>query len=419
MDRELTKNRKKPIVFIDLLLILLNLANSYSIIPYLLFFQHSRTVNTFIIFFINVVYILIRFSRNFSLPKGNSLFIIYIIITLFNVLISVYTNMGYFSAGMYFLSNTTFFFILYNCYQYYCSFFDKSKSFFLVIKPYLWLCLLSIVGILILHCLISMGINPYINNVDTRMDLFADNIEVSNASYYFPYFSILYESRDIRIPFFQSKGFLCGIYHEPHILTFMLFPAFFIFWNQTRNLIQKILVFSAYIFIALIAGSTTNIIAFLFCIIVWMGVKMRKNIIIPVIVVGLIVGVFFFVDVSYYLFILDKFQSGSKDYSLKMISFAFTPKTLFGSNILNTDYVLSITSKRDIGFIMFFLNITFLIVFAIKTIKLILSKQPFIQLLGMSALYFFLHSMKVTMVAYSLSFLVFFIFILTVCPKIR
>lgn len=406
--------RSRCIIF-DFLLIFLNLSNSYSIIPYFLFFQHSRTINTALIFLLNIFYIGLRFNKGTVLPRHNSLFVVYFIITLFNSSIALYTNMGYFSAGFYFCTNISFFILLYNCYYKYSSYFSEKECQKLLLRPYIWLCLINIIGIAITYILINIGFSPYVNNISNRMDLFVNNIQVHQVTYYFPYFSTLLESNDIRIPFFQSKGFLCGMYHEPHILTFMLFPAFFILWGKSQNLLQRLGVIFIYIFIALIAGSTTNIFAFFICISIWMLRLLKNNIIIPLTTISLIVCIFLLLDISNFTFILEKLQSGSKDYSLKMIQFAFMPKTLIGSNILNTDYVLQINTKmRDVGFIMFSLNITFLIILMRKIYKLIFSQSFMIQMIGLATLYFFLHSMKVAMVSYSLSFLTFFIFFLSI-----
>jgi hypothetical protein len=324
-----------------------------------------------------------------------------------------------YQTGLYLLSNTTFYIILYNCYNSYIRKQTFEKSSWLIIRGCVWLSLLSVVGAALLFIYIQIGGNPIINDVGKSMDLFVGNVDQFNTSYHFPYISIISSTADIRIPFFQQEGIICGLYHEPHIIAFMTFPALFMLLGRLESVWQKNIILLLYILIMLVAASTTNIGAFLVCL-MFLFFK-NKRLLITLIIIAC--GVFYLSDIDFsdFLFIGDKMiQSGSKDYSMNTILFAFSPKTLLGSNFLRNDYLHSVTNNiRDVGYLSFTLNIIFLSVFSYKIFQLILvPKNKWRNMIGIAALYFFLHSMKVAMVTYSLSYLLFIMFLITIFTRI-
>jgi len=316
------------------------------------------------------------------------------------------------------LANTTFYFLLYNCFHRYTQEYTFEKGSWLIIRGCVWLCLLSVIGSILLFLFIQIGGNPLVNDtIGMRMDLFFDNIERFGHQYFFPYVSILMKSHEIRIPFFQSEGIICGLYHEPHIVTFMTFPALFILLGRLKSIVWKLIVWFSYLLIMLLAASTTNIGAFFACLFVMMlFVKDMKKLVIPFIIVGGMFFLFWGLNFSDFLFVQDKMDSGSKDYSVNTILFAFTPRTLLGSNFLSNDYLFETSSVlRDVGYIPFALNVIFLSIFSYKLFcVIVLSKSAWVKMVGISILYFFLHSMKIAMIAYSLSYLMFMSFLLTV-----
>ena len=98
---------------LDSLIILLNISNSYSIIPYLLFFQYNRAVNTGIIFLLNIIFLLFRFKCKikFTFP---SLLTLYVLICGVNVISSFLSSTGFFLTWLYLIANLSFFLILFN-----------------------------------------------------------------------------------------------------------------------------------------------------------------------------------------------------------------------------------------------------------------------------------------------------------------
>lgn len=410
-----------PKLFWDTIIIMLNISGSYSIIPYILFFQSNRGITTGIIILLNFVYYIFRFSGKYKFPVENRMFMVYVILMLVNTVASIITNTGMFQSWLYLLSNTSFFLILYNCYKEYRRYYDSEKSLWLILRGYLNICAICVVSCLSLFLLIKSGVSPNVNNVSNWLDLFESNVDNLGHTYYFPYhLSIFLESGtlDLKLPFFSDQGNICGIYYESHILTFMLFPALFYILAYSKSVKKNILILMIWLLVMLLACSTTNILAFVLCIAIMLSLDSKKRwMMLPI-------GLMFFLLIFYiglqnteFFFIMDKLDStgdggGSQRYTMRMIEFAFTPKTLLGSNFLNTDYLKY--EGRDVGYVSFIFNIAFILLFVLKNAKLILSGDRFMRMIGIGVLYFFIHSMKVNMQSYSLSFLMLMMFILTI-----
>jgi hypothetical protein len=98
-------------LFIDSFIIFLNISNSYSLIPYLFFFQYYRAVNSGLIAIINLIYIIIRLRKNVTISRKDDLFFLFILINVVNVFFGLATDT--FGIGMFpfIFSNATF---LYN-----------------------------------------------------------------------------------------------------------------------------------------------------------------------------------------------------------------------------------------------------------------------------------------------------------------
>lgn len=412
---------KYPLNYIaDSLIILLNISNSYSIVPYLLFFQYNRAINTGLIFVINIIFLNARFHGKLRF-SNNILIKIYVIISIVNVISSALTSTGSFLTWLYLLANVSFFLILYNCFCEYRTKYKFENSFWLIIRGYIWLVVWCISGSLLLFFLMKLGLNPYQNEISNKMDLFEANYELFNTRHYYPYcLSILLDMPDeiTKLPFFYERGKVCGLYHEPHIVTFMVFPALFFLLLYIKTQSKRICVLLIWIFVMLMTTSTVNIIAFLICIMLYLSYsRSGRVILVPLSVILFIIIVYIGLENTEFFFIIDKIQGGSMDYSLKTIQFAFTPQTLWGSNFLSTSFLLDSEShRRDVGYISFILNIFFLLVFVFKIIKS-LRLEMINKILGLAVLYFFLHSFKVAMVSYSLSMLTFMIFVVSISSQ--
>lgn len=426
------KHHSKLLLLIDSFVVLLNLSTSYSIIPYLLFGQYDRYTNMLIIVGLNVVYSAIRFYKVFTFPRKDILFNIYLILSVCNFFSAGLTDTGWKSTLVYLFLNATFYLILCNLYRDYQRRYNIGESLWFIARGYIWLVAYCVTCCLLMFVVLRLGFNPYVNQINLKYDLFYDNYFNLSANYYYPYYlSILNVATDIRIPFFQDKGFISGIYHEPHILTFMTFPALFLMLYYARSVKNRIGVIVVFILILLLAGSTTNIGVVLFCVLLYLIHKMffldKKSFLWNL---GTIMLIFISLGVVYSIvnqedmsFILKKIESGSKDYSMATLEFALTPRTIMGSSFLNLSYLdrstLSVSGYRDVGYINFITNILFLFVCGYYMVKLFFSKEYYKVAIFLFAAYFFVHSIKIAMVSYSLTMLMFVVFLISNVSKLK
>ncbi len=402
----------------DSLLIFLNISNTYSIIPYLVFFQYYRAINTGLIAIINVVYLFVRFGgRKIFIDINNPLFILYLIINILNIYFGFLTNTFGWGMFPYIFSNTIFYILLLNLFKRYIQTYSFDRSFWLIVRGYIWLCLLSMAGVLTLFFLIKVfKINPLFNNIDSLADLFRSDVATKvNRHYFFPFnIAIIQTTTSIKIPFFQDYGIITGLFHEGHTSTFLVIPSIFLIFNRIKYGINKIVICTAYLLVILIASSTTNILSLLACLAVFAMIEFRRTIILPILLIGIFYITYLIIDPSHYGFIIDKIFSRSADYSLSTIIFAFKPKTIIGTSFFNLAYWDHPNSPMNVGYIIFFLNLIFLIIFIFRITMINFSKNIQSRFIGLFLLYFFLHSMKVAMVTYSLSQLMLVLFIIKI-----
>lgn len=408
---------------VDSLMILLNLSNSYSIVPYLIFFQYSRSVNTAIIIIINTFFIFFRFRKRVYI-KYPLLIYLYILICSVNVLSSFMSNTGIALPWLYLLSNLSFYVILLNCYTEYRDLYSPSRSLWMIVRGYIWISAFCISMSLLLLVLMKIGLNPYQNEITSRMDLFLANSEQFDTRHYYPCNIAILIKSDldiVKFPFFNEKGIVCGIYHEPHIITFMVFPALFVLFAYIKKISIKLFLFLIWALIMLMTTSTTNILSFLVCLFVFLAFnKVGRVALIPISAFLIFLILYIGIENTELFFIAEKMEGGSMDYSMETIDFAFSPKTLFGSNFMNNSYLQeSLSNRRDVGYISFILNLIFLFFFIFNIFKALKSRTNEKRLIGIAALYFFLHSMKVAMVTYTLSMLIFIVFLLLVVNSIK
>ncbi|MBQ0142282.1 MAG: hypothetical protein KBT06_05710 [Prevotellaceae bacterium] len=324
---------------------------------------------------------------------------------------------------VYLYSNVIFYLLLYNIYKYNRDLVGHEDSIRIIIKPYIALTLITLVGSVIMFVLLKAGVSPMVNDVSYKYDLFLDNAEKFQSTYFYPYYLSIVEigSGDIRIPFFQDTGFITGLYHEPHCMTFMTFPALPLMLYYSYGNKKKIAVtITLFVILLCLAGSTTNIAAVLCCVYVYSLYSFKssfiKSVFLWTFLLLIVVFIMSFVDLTVFDFIFNKLESGSMTYSMSTIDFAIKPRTLFGTSFFNLGYLSSgiDAQKMDVGYIPFVLNILFLAVCFIYMLKLFRTESKFKLALLISSVYFFAHSAKVAMVAYSLTMLMFIVFLLTI-----
>ena len=356
----------------------------------------------------------------------DSLFFLYVVVNSLNCInVFVDESEGMLMVLFYTFLNVSFYLVLYNMYCYYRKITTVKNSLWFIIRGYIWLCTISILGATILFLMIKGGFNPYSTPIaNDYYDLFKSNVEVSGATYYFPYHISVLATSDhaqLRIPFFTDYGVICGLFHEPHVITFITFPALFLLLYYIRKKYFKVVCFGIWLFIMLLAASTTNILAFFTSLFVLMFFERKVRL--PLFLFFIIV---FYMILSIgmeseeFLFLAEKLNGDntvSSDYSKNTLIFAFSPKTLMGSNFINNNYLNTIsTTGRDVGYLPFLFNILFLIVYVIRMIKIIIFSNEF-RYVGIATLYFFIHSMKTAMVTYTSPLLLLMMFMLFIVSQ--
>lgn len=404
----------------DSLLVFLNISLSYTLIPYLLFGGIHRFLCALAIVIINTIYTFVFFGGRFYIGHNPAIYAL-LFLNIANIISSYLTNTGWQAALVSTVLLLSFYMLLCSIYRdYLYKGYDFSQRLFYLFRGYFWLVAVNITSCIILFLISSAGISILTNNVSNSYDLFTSNVENLGATYYFPFHLgvVNYSPLDIRIPFFQERGFILGFYHEPHTLTFMLYPALFMLLYYYNK--RKFIIVTTFIFLSLLAGSTTNVLCIFLVILVYiiylLRLNLKKSMTAVLILTILIFTLLNYVDIDIFDFILLKIDSSSSGYSQNMIEFAFTPKTIWGTSCFDTTEMTSIgnASTKDVGYIKFVINLVFLCLMIVNIIKLFLSKHKMSLPVLLFASYFFLHSSKVAMSSYSLTMLSFVCFILFV-----
>lgn len=417
----LAKDNNK--ILLDSFLIFLNLSTSSTIIPYILCFQYHRFICGLIIVLIDLIYIACRFRKLYVLRR-EPLFYVYVILNLVNLMAAYITDTGWYAALAYLTLNSVFYYLLFCIYKTYIQVFSVEDTYRNMIRGYWVLVMICVVSCIILFVLMKVGVNLYVNSVNTTFDLFKTNYENLGSNYYFPYcLGILLDTPDLRIPFFQDDGIITGIFHEPHCLTFMIFPAFFLMLYYAKSTMIRLMCFFVYLFILLISGSTTNILALIGCFVVYILYNAKGNIIkcffILFATIILVNILFIYIDTSNLQFILNKLDSSSMGYSQVTLEFAITPKTLLGTSFYDVSEVSSFgnANNMDVGYINFFLNILYLLICIFYLFRLFISTKIIKLAYLLFGCYFFFHSMKVAMPTYSYTMLTFITFLISHLAK--
>lgn len=404
----------------DSLIVFLNLSASYSIIPYLIFFQDKRQICFLIIFILNFLYMIIRFPRIRLCHEP--LFIIYILMHLVSLVSALQHGEPAYSIVAYLFLNSSFYIILYNLNSIYRKVYNSKERLWYLVRGYIWLVSICLFSCLSLLSLRLLGFSLRVNRISSSVDLFAANIENLYSTYYRPYFLGIVQGQSSEVvgfAYFKSAGTICGIYHEPHILAQMTFPALFLFLFLFPQ--KKELALFVFFLILLIASSVTNIITVLICCLIYLLWKYRTSFISGLLTSAVVLVVVFlsirYSDYNIMQFVFDKVEdSGSMRYSSILLNFAVTPSTILGTSFYDTQMINTLegfSADKDVGYLNFFFNIFYLGVCIYYLLKQFMGKGSMSIALLLFGSYFMLHSAKLAMVTYSLTMLIFVAFIVS------
>ncbi len=280
-------------------------------------------------------------------------------------------------------------------------------------RGYIILSLISLGGVILSFLLLSGGMQSF---HPISADFLEANIDRGTSTYYRSFFSVNLVCLDIRVPFFQDYGILCGLFHEPHIFAYNIFPCMFLLLGLATSRIRVFLIVIAILLTTLFSGSTTSILALAICLVVFGVLRFRHNalgvLVCLALLFGLIIWYYSYDDTLFQVMSARLDTEGtSQGYSEDLLRFAFTPKTLFGSDFLTTSFVFDTYSKLDVGYIAFFLNIGFILFYVRNIILLFKRKDNLSVTFGLASLYFLLHSVKIGLAIYLQTLPLFFVFL--------
>lgn len=287
----------------------------------------------------------------------------------------------------------------------------------LLSRGYIWIALISILGVFIAFTLIQVIGFSY---VPFDADFLETHNERADVYHYWCYTSGVMQSLELRVPFFQDYGFLTGLYHEPHILAQNVFPALILLLGFFHNKTVKCVLILTGILIFLFSGSVTALLTITACLLLYFFLNVRINIWGTILgIMTIIAGLVFFIqysDGTFIDFVISRMDdSGSMQYSQNALEFAFTPHTFFGSNIMaqNTymDEMGGGIRTSDVGYIAFFLNIGFIISYIVNVVRLLFKKDTMANAVAFASLYYLLHSAKVGLAIFIQVMPVFLVFL--------
>ena len=406
-------------LFFDSLIILLNIAGSRG--NYLLYWLLGlKTLPKVMIFVIcmDIIYLVFNLKTNHSSAKlkfPKQLYVLFILLSvnLLNTLLTSDKNLL-----MYFIQiayTILFSIILYNIANKYLKQ-RTNEAVRLFSRGYVWISLFSIVGVIvsfILCSVIGLSLKP------ATADFFLGN-DIVGESYYRTYLSLNMYASIPRVPFFQEYGFLCGLFHEPSALAWNIFPCLILLLGFASPKKTRWLVIGLGICMMLFAGSATNILVIVACLLVYSLMTIRRKLFSVVLGVAVILGaalLYFSIDDTFLQFLMGRLEegNGSQLYSLSTLIWTLSPRTLMGSDFLDASYVRDImdysVSSKDVGYIPFLLNLIIIVSFVTNIIKLLRTKDKVCLSVGFASLYYILHSAKVGMPMLVQSLPVFLIFL--------
>ncbi len=416
--------KNKSLFFFDTVIVLLNLAAGRGniLLYWLTGFERIAPIQ-FIVILLDLLYIAVRAGKIKStvirrLPLSALFILIILFVNLLNIVLEGKVNP--LAQSLHFFVFALFAFILYKISNDYLSTFrnNANASRFLS-RGYVWLSLFSIVGVFLSFFLMNIfGLDPSPVNAD----FMAANMD-KGYIYYRSYFTVNMFTLIPRVPFFQKYGMLSGLFHEVHLFAMNVFPCLILMLGFAKTTVSRWLIIISSILVILFAGSATNILVVGACLVVYFVINSKKKFIGSIIgaaAIALAVMVYVSIDDTLLEFLLGRLDegSGSQQYSVSLLEWTFTPRTLMGSDFFSTDYVEDMQTSsiilKDVGYIPFLLNIVFIFLYLKDTIKLLFSKVKVGTAVGFASLYLILHSGKIGMTLFAQTLPLFIVFIQTI-----
>lgn len=416
--------KSKSLFFLDSLIVLLNIAAGRgNILLYWLTGLESHYYIQAIVIFIDLLYITFRFSYSrgktlIRLPKSVIVIVLLLFVNLINIILEGRANP--LAQFIYFTLIILFVFLLQRLSnEYLKTNNDNNDTSRFLFRGYKWLSLISIVGVFLSFILINT-IGQDLSPVNA--DFMAANLD-RGETYYRSYFSVNMFALIPRVPFFQEHGLLSGLFHETHLMAFNVMPCLILMLGYSRNTITRWAIAITAVLVLLFAGSATCVIVVGACLILFLVINSRKRLIGSIIAaaaIALLVIAYISIDDTFLEFFLGRLDegSGSQQYSVSLLEWTFSPRTLMGTDFFSTQYVeamqISSVITKDVGFIPFFLNIAFILFYLRDTAKLVLTHDRIGKAVGFASLYLILHSAKIGMTLFAQTLPLLMIYLQTV-----
>ena len=264
------------------------------------------------------------------------------------------------------------------------------------------------------------------NPVSDVFNIFRENHENNHTDYYFPgHLSICVPSTHILA--FLGIPMLEGLSYEPHVLSYSIIPAWFLLQSSIKDKapIYKYLSYFLLLTTICISTSATAVICLFITIFfdtIWFCT--RKGDIRPLVIIVLLILLIsmflapLYEELNEYMTNKIGKEDGSRDYSENNLKYILYASGVLGRGIVNNHSGYELIGD-NIGYISSLFIISLYIISVYKSIKLILSADYNMHYVGLACLYFWLHSLKLGVQAFSYPYFLFFIFILSISDGLR
>lgn len=420
---------RKPVLYFDCIVILFQLCCNLSLVHAFVFdIIPLSTGNVNLTLFMLFAYLL-RFGPRFrfisQIRKNNQLIFLWIIVLLWEVLQGTLFFMEPYAmkGGIMLIDYIFFMEYLYGLVK------EKytKDGLFDISRVYCFYDAYSVLIVCISAILFSVGFfdpgsNPIPVNSLTRGNVAEGGINV----YTFPgYLSVAVPEARLLDAF--NIPMLSGLSHEPHVYHYSILPAFFLLWYYLNKKGKKVL-FYILLFLTIVslfvATSATSLLVFPVVMalhVIWEFYQKRQ-------ITRIIFFVLFCILIYYLVFpmigdTLNKMAlllegklsdtGGSKDYSAVVLRYFITPNSLIGHGIYGKLGLDVLKDDVGVGLISSFLVVGAYLVTVLKAIMCVFSSNQTKHFIGLSCLYFLMHTLKVGSLTFRYPLFIFIIFILS------
>lgn len=290
-----------------------------------------------------------------------------------------------------------------------------------IIKPYLYFSIYNVIAICILAIILKLGGNYRMNALPSNLGLLQGHLNWDMVHYFPYYLSVAFDYH----PLINIMGFptMTGLAHEPHIIMFLISPAFMLLLSTKMNSKIAAVLIVLYAFVVMEAVSVTAILSLTFCIFLeflWKFYNRGFTSTLMIFVFGLIVFIAFIALDSYVvdqLLFQINYKIGGSDVSgetsANMLSYILSPSDVLGLG--NSPQIVGkISSKYNIGLLTSILDISLYILLMVSSLKMYCSKWEQSHYIGIAMIYLLTHGLKIFVYIFSYPYFIYMIFILSI-----